>query len=177
MVHYYCFIQTQGDLSPESRVFKVKVGESFREQAKSSLIENFASDLGWFYHVWDSSVDDRLIQASNRYRNQVRLTAFVFDTIVISVTALYKHLQDNTLDSVNPTKNYLKNRERTISITNPAASYLQKQPKNESRAYPVLRKNLSHGYDSDFYKAVAGFTCIAFLFILGALLESLERTL
>lgn len=177
MVHYYCFIQTQGDLSPESRVFKVKVGDSFREQAKSSLIENFASDLGWYYHVWDSTTDDRLIQATNRYRNQVRLTAFVFDTIVISVSALYKHLQDNTLDSVQPSKNYLKNRERSIAITNPTASYLQKQPKNATRAYTLTRKNLSHGYDSEFYKAVAGFTCIAFLFILGALLETLERTL
>lgn len=177
MVHYYCFIQTQGDLYPDSRVFKVKVGDSFREQAKSSLIENFASDLGWYYHIWDSSTDDRLIQATNRYRNQVRLTAFVFDTIVISVSALYKHLQDNTLDSVHPTKNYLKNSEKSIAITNPTASYLQKQPKNATRAYPVLRKNLSHGNDSDFYKAVAGFTCIAFLFILGALLETLERSL
>lgn len=177
MVHYYCFIQTQGDLSPESRVFKVKVGESFREQAKSSLIENFAADLGWYYHIWDKTTDDRLIQATNRYRNQVRLAAFAFDTIVISVSALYKHLQDNTLDSVQPSRNYLKNREKSIAITNPTASYLQKQPKNASRAYTLTRKNLSHGYDSEFYKAVAGFTCIAFLFILGALLETLERTL
>lgn len=176
MVHYFCFIQTQGDLSPESRVFKVKVGDSFREQAKSSLIENFASDLGWYYHIWDSTTDDRLIQATCRYRNLVRLTAFAFDTIVISVSALYKHLQDNTLDSVQPSKNYIKNRDQSIAITNPIVSYLQKQPKNESRAYPLTRKNLSHSYDSDFYKAVAGFTCIAFLFILGALLETLERT-
>ena len=176
MVHYFCFIQSQGELHPDSRVFKVKVGESFRDQTKSSLIENFAADLGWYYHEWDKTTDDRLIQATCGNLVQLNRTGYVFNTIEITINALYRHLQDNTLDSVQPSTNYIKNQLKSSAILFPAFQTTKNNPIFETRAYLAKRKNLSFGDDSDFYKAVAGFTCIAFLFILGALLETLERT-
>ena len=60
MTHYYCYIQGPVDLTLETKIFKVKVGENQRDQIKKSLLDCYAQDTDGFFRIWDDTTDYHL---------------------------------------------------------------------------------------------------------------------
>ena len=51
MTHYYCYIQSAAQLTPETKIFKVKIGENQRDQIKKSLLDCYAQDTDGFFRI------------------------------------------------------------------------------------------------------------------------------
>ena len=177
MVKYYCFFKECERLSPGSLVFKVKVGSTHRDQVKRSLLENFSQDCGYYFRPWDDVTHSELILrcgGSMRGSNDVDV---LYSTVVISVAGLYKHIIDGTLDYIKPDSVYNRNRFRLLSILCPAFLSSKSSSHCNTSRQPYQRKNLSPESEWVLFNAAFGMLACVVLFLLGAFLEGLERTL
>ena len=177
MVKYYCFFKDCGQFSPGSIVFKVKVGTTHRDQVKRSLLENFAQDCGYFFRPWDDITHSELILrcgGSMRGSNGVDV---LYSTVVVSVAELYKSIIDGTLDYIKPDSVYNRNRFRLLSILCPAFLSSKSSSHCNTSRQPYQRKNLSPESEWVLFNAAFGMLACVVLFLLGAFLEGLERTL
>ena len=177
MVKYYCFFKDCGQFSPNSIVFKVKVGTTHRDQMKCSLMENFAQDCGFYFRPWDDVTHSELILrcgGSMRGSNSVDV---LYSTVVISVAGLYKSIIDGTLDYIKGDSVYNRIRFRLLSILCPAFLSSKSSSHCNTSRQPYQRKNLSPESEWVLFNAAFGMLACVVLFLLGAILEGLERTL
>lgn len=177
MVKYYCFFKECEQFSPGSIVFKVKVGVSHRDQVKRSLLENFAQDCGYYFRPWDDITHSELILRSNGSWQGSSGVDVLYSTVVVSVSGLYQSIIDGTLDQIKPTSNYVHNRFRLLSILCPAFLSSKSSSNCNTSRQPYQRKNLSPQGEWVLFNAAFGMLASVILFLLGALLEGLERTL
>jgi hypothetical protein len=177
MVKYYCFFKDCGQFCPGSIVFKVKVGSSHRDQVKRSLIENFAQDCGYFFRPWDDVTHSELIlRCDGSYRGSSGVDV-LYSTVVMSVSGLYQSIIDGTLDQIKPSSNYILNRFRLLSILCPAFISSKSSSNCNTSRQPQRRKNLSPQGEWVLFNAIFGMLACVVLFLLGAILEGLERSL
>lgn len=177
MVKYYCFFKDCGRFSPDSIVFKVKVGNTHRDQVKRSLLENYAQDCGYFFRPFDDVTHSELILrcgGSMRGSNGVDV---LYSTVVVSVAELYKSIIDGTLDQYKPNSVYNRNRFRLLSILCPAFLSSKSSSNCNTSRQPQRRKNLSPQGEWVLFNAAFGMLASVILFLLGALLEGLERSM
>ena len=177
MVKYYCFFKDCERLCPGSIVFKVKVDISHRDQVKRSLLENFAQDCGYYFRPWDDITQSELILRSSGSWQDSRGVDVLYSTVVISVTGLYKSIIDGTLDYIKPDSVYNRNRFRLLSILCPTFLSSKSSSNCNTSRQPYQRKNLSPQGEWVLFNAAFGILASIILFLLGALLEGLERSM
>lgn len=177
MVKYYCFFKECERFSPGSLVFKVKVGISQRDQVKRSLLENYAQDCGYYFRPWDDVTHSELILRCGGYSQGSSGVDVLYSTVVISVAGLYKSIIDGTLDYIKPDSVYNRNRFRLLSILCPAFLSSKSSSNCNTSRQPYQRKNLSPQGEWVLFNAAFGMLACFILFIIGAILEGLERSL
>lgn len=177
MVKYYCFFKECERFSPGSLVFKVKIGISHRDQVKRSLLENFAQDCGFYFRPWDDITHSELILRSNGSWQGSSGVDVLYSTVVVSVAELYKSIIDGTLDQYKPSSVYNRNRFRLLSILCPAFLYSKSSSNCNTSRQPYQRKNLSPESEWVLFNAAFGMLACVVLFLLGAILEGLERSM
>ena len=177
MVKYYCFFKDCGQFSPNSIVFKVKVGTTHRDHVKRSLLENFSQDCGYYFRPWDDVTHSELILrcgGSMRGSNGVDV---LYSTVVVSVAELYKSIIDGTLDYIKGDSVYNRIRFRLLSILCPAFLSSKSSFHCNTSRQPYQRKNLSPESEWVLFNAAFGMLACVVLFLLGAILEGLERSM
>ena len=177
MVKYYCFFKDCERLCPGSIVFRVKVGISHRDQVKRSLLENFAQDCGYYFRPWDDITQSELILRSNGSWQGSRGVDVLYSTVVISVTGLYKSIINGTLDYIKPDSVYNRNRFRLLSILCPDFLSSKSSSNCNTSRQPYQRKNLDPRGEWVLFNAAFGMLACVILFLIGAILEGLERSL
>lgn len=177
MVKYYCFFKDCGQFVPGSLVFKVKVGISQRDQVKRSLLENFAQDCGYYFRPWDDVTQSELILRSSGSWQGSSGVDVLYSTVVVSVAELYKSIIDGTLDQYKPESVYNRNRFRLLSILCPAFLSSKSSSHCNTTRQPQIRKNLDPRNEWVLFNAAFGMLACVILFIIGAILEGLERSM
>lgn len=177
MVKYYCFFKECERFSPGSLVFKVKIGISQRDQIKRSLLENFAQDFGYFFRPWDDVTQSELILRSSGSWQGSSGVDVLYSTIVVSVAELYKSIIDGTLDQYKPDTVYNRNKFRLLSILCPAFLSSKSSSHCNTSRQPQIRKNLDPRGEWVLFNAGFGMLACVILFLIGAILEGLERSL
>lgn len=177
MVKYYCFFKDCGQFSPNSIVFKVKMGSTHRDQLERSLLENFAQDCGYYFRPWDDVTHSELILRSSGSWQSSSGVDVLYSTVVVSVAELYKHIINGTLDYIKPNSVYNRNRFRLLSILCPAFLYSKSSSNCNTSRQPQIRKNLSPEGEWVLFNAAFGMLACVVLFLLGAILEGLERSM
>lgn len=177
MVKYYCFFKDCGQFSPNSIVFKVKMGSKHRDQLKRSLLENFAQDCGYYFRPWDDVTQSELILRCGGSMQDSSGVDVLYSTVVVSVAELYKNIIDGTLDYIKPNSVYNRNRFRLLSILSTAFLSSKSSSNCNTSRQPQIRKNLSPEGEWVLFNAAFGMLACVVLFLLGALLEGLERSM
>ena len=174
MVEYYCFFKDCGQFSPNSIVFKVKMGSTHRDQLKRSLLENFAQDCGYYFRPWDDVTHYELILRCGGSMRGSSGVDVLYSPVVIPVAGLYKSIIDGTLDYIKPNSVYNRKRFRLLSILCPAFLSSKSSSNCNTSRQPQIRKNLSPEGEWVLFNAAFGILACVVLFLLGALLEGLE---
>ena len=177
MVKYYCFFKECEQFSPNSIVFKVKVGSTHRDQVKRSLLENFAQDCKYYFRPWDDVTHSELILRCGGSMQGSSGVDVLYSTVVVSVAGLYKHIIDGSLDYIKPDSVYNRNKFRLLSILYPAFLSSKSSSHCNTSRQPQIRKNLSPEGEWVLFNAAFGMLACVVLFLLGAILEGLERSL
>ena len=177
MVRYYVYCESQGDIKPDTQVFKVKVGRNKRDLVKCSLLENYAEDMGYFFRPYDEITENWLIvRSKSLFKGSERVGLF-YQSIRITVQELYRHILDGDLHTVKPSPNYLHNLFRTKICLYPAVNLRKKFGTIFDSATTFPRKNLSRRQESIEMSALVGIVATLGLFLIGALLEGLEKSI
>ena len=173
MVNLYCFIAECGAPSPQSRVFKVRVGSNQRDQIKCSLLENYAKDLGYYFHRWDERTDKMLILRFGRHFQGSEKFGLRYETVLTSIADLYKHVIDGTLNQLTNKPNYFRNLFRSQSIIAPLSAAHTIIRQCNTLASTSLRKNLSPIAGRQLIDTIYCGFAVFVLFILGCFLDGL----
>lgn len=175
MVKYYVYCECQGEIKPDTQVFKVKVGRNKRDVVKCSLLENYAEDMGFFFRPYDEITENWLIlRSKSLFKGSERVGLF-YQSIRITVQELYRHILDGNLNTVKPSSNYVHNLFRTKICLYPALNLRKKLGTIFDSATTFQRKNLSRRQESIEMSALVGIVATLGLFLIGALLEGIER--
>lgn len=177
MVRYYVYCECQGDIKPDTQVFKVKVGSSRRDRVKCSLLENYAEDMGYFFRPYDEITKNWLILRSKSLIQGSERVGLFYQSIRITVQELYRHILDGDLDTVKPSSNYIHNLFLSKICLYPAVNLRKKLGTVFDPATTFPRKNLSRRQESIEMSAVVGIIAVSVLFVIGAILEGLENML
>lgn len=177
MVKYYVYCECQGEKNPDAQVFKVKVGSSRRDRVKCSLLENYAEDMGYFFRPYDEITTNWLILRNERLFKGSEQVGLFYGSVLISVQELYRHIIDGDLHTVKPRSNYVHNLFRTKICLYPAVNLRKKFGTIFDPAKTFPRKNLSRRQESIEMSALVGIVFITLLFIFGAILEGIEKSI
>lgn len=176
MVKYYVYCECQGDMHPDAQVFKVKVGSSRRDRVKCSLLENYAEDMGYFFRPYDEITTNWLILRNERLFKGSEQVGLLYGSVLISVRDLYRHIIDGDLHTVKPSSNYIHNLFLTKICLYPAVNLRKKFGTIIDSATTFPRKNLSPRHEDQVSNAMVSFGLITLLFIIGAILEGIEKS-
>ncbi len=175
MVHFYCFIEDPCNLQAGSRVFKVKVGDSQRDQVKRVLLDCYATDTNAFFRLWDADTDYFLSrQTHTQPRDHASMSSGLI-VIVTDIQTLYRNIVSGTLDSIsNPTR-VARNAFRMMSILSPSFFLKNLSARRTTSVPPVKRQNLSVRPCREDTIAAIGFALMALLYWLGSLVGCWEN--
>lgn len=175
MVHFYCFIEDPCYLQAGSRVFKVKVGDSQRDQVKRVLVDCYATDTNAFFRLWDADTDFYLAnQLHTTPRDNASLSSGL-NVIVTDIRTLYRNIISGTLDNIRNSPNVARNVFRMMSILSPSFFLENHSARRATRVPPVARKNLSVRPCREDNFAAVGFALMALLYWLGSLVGCWEN--
>ena len=149
MVHYYCFIEQPCNLQAGSRVFKVKVGDSHRDQVKRVLVDCYSTDTDAFFRLWDADTDYYLAHQT--------------------------HTQPRDHAGMSNPPRVARNAFRMLSILSPSFFMRNHTARRAPHVPPVPRKNLSVRPTREDSIAAIGFALMALLYWLGSLVGCLEK--
>ena len=175
MVHFYCFIENPSNLQAGSRVFKVKVGDSQRDQVKRILVDCYCTDTNAFFRLWDADTDYYL---ANQLHTKPRDPAgrnFGLCVIVTDIQTLYRNIISGTLDSISNPTSVARNAFRMMSILSPSFLLKNHPARRASHVPPVKRQNLSVRPTREDTIAAVGFALMALLYWMGSLVGCWER--
>lgn len=177
MKTYYCFIPYTGKLDAQSKIFRVSVGISEREQIKRQLVDLFACDCGFYWRVWDDTTDYEIkCRTAIKPADKAFMSAG-FTLVGVTVSVLYRAIIDGTYMSLdNP--DYVNRNIFRLNATLSSRFFFQhnQYKKTISRAYSKC-KNLSDRYCSESKRVVIKISLIVLLYWIGSLFEVWERTM
>ena len=175
MVHFYCFIENLSNLQAGSRVFKVKVGDSKRDQVKRVLVDCYATDTNAFFRLWDSDTDYFLAhQTHTQPRDHANMSSGLI-VIVTDIRTLYRNIVSGTLDSISNPTYVARNAFRMMSILSPSFFLKNHPARRATHVPPVKSQNLSVRPWREDSIAAVGFALMALLYWLGSLVGCWER--
>ena len=175
MVHFYCFIEDPCNLQAGSRVFKVKVGDSQRDQVKRVLVDCYATDTNAFFRVWDADTDYFLAsQTHTQPRDHASMSSGLI-VIVTDIRTLYRNIVSGTLDSISNPTNVARNAFRMMSILSPSFLLKNHPARRATHVPPVKSQNLSVRPCREDSIAAVGFALMALLYWLGSLVGCWEN--
>ena len=175
MVHYYCFIEKPCNLQAGSRVFKVKVGDTRRDQVKRVLVDCYSTDKNAFFRLWDADTDFFLAnQLHTKPRDHASMSSGL-NVIVTDIQTLYRNIDEGTLDSLNNPPHVARNAFRMMSILSPSFFIKNFSARRAPSVPPVKRQNLSVRPTREDSMAAIGFALMALLYWLGSLVGCLEK--
>ena len=175
MVHYYCFIEDPCNLQAGARVFKVKVGDSQRDQIKRVLVDCYSTDTNAFFRLWDADTDYYLEnQLHTKPSNHAGMNSGLC-VIVTDIRTLYRNILDGTLDSISNPTQVARNVFRMMSILSPSFFLKNRSAHRAISVPPVARKNLSVRPCREDNIAAIGFALMALLYWLGSLVGCWEN--
>lgn len=170
----YCFIPIVGQLTAESKIFRVSVGISQRDQIKRQLIDCYSCDCGLFWRVWDDTTEFEIKCRMSQSPDSRFLVGRGLIVINVSVSQMYDAIINNTLDSLSNPPRVNLNYFRLNSTLSPRFFFLNQGGKKVlPRAYST-RKNLSPRPSSEDNIAALCFGLLVFLYWIGCLLEIWE---
>ena len=175
MVHYYCFIEDPCNLQAGSRVFKVKVGDSQRDQVKRFQVDCYATDTNAFFRLWDA---DTVYFLATKMHTQPRDHASLSSGLCVIVTdirTLYRNIVSGTLDSISNPPQVAQNLFRMMSILSPSFFLENLSARRATHVPPGKRQNLSVRPCSEDSIAAIGFALMALLYWLGSLVGCWEN--
>lgn len=175
MIHYYCFIEDPCNLRAGSRVFKVKVGDSQKDQIKRALVDCYSTDTNAFFRLWDGDTDYFLSrQLHTRPRDHASMNSGLV-VIVTDIRTLYRNILDGTLDSISNPPHVARNVFRMMSILSPSFFLENLSARRATHVPPVKRQNLSVRPCREDSIAAIGFALMALLYWLGSLVGCWEN--
>ena len=175
MVHFYCFIENPGNLQAGSRVFKVKVGNSHRDQVKRVRVDCYATDTNAFFRLWDADTDYYLAnQLHTKPRDHASMSSGLI-VIVTDIRTLYRNIVSGTLNSLSDPTQITRNAFRMMSILSPSFFLKNFSAHRATHVPPVARKNLSVRPCNEDNIAAIGFALMALLYWLGSLVGCWEN--
>lgn len=175
MVHYYCFIEDASNIQPDTKIFKVKIGMSDRDQIKRQLLDCFACDTGGFFRIWDADTDYFLSHVATRKPSDLLAQNFGLSVVVTDIHTLYRNIINGTLSSLINPPHVARNAFRLLSILSPSF-FMQNRPQAiKPSVPPAKRLNLSVRPTREDSIAAVGFALMAILFWLGSLVCELEK--
>lgn len=175
MVYYYCFIEDASCIQPDTKIFKVKIGSSNRDQIKRQLVDCYSCDTGAFFRIWDADTDYFLSHGATTKPADLLSQNFGFSVVVTDIHTLYRNILNGTLSSLVNPPHVARNAFRMMSILSPSF-FLKNRPKGAQPSVPpVKRKNLSSRPTREDTIAAVGFALMAILYWLGSLVGCLEK--
>lgn len=175
MTLYFCYIESAAQVTAETKIFKVKVGDCRRDQIKRALLENYAEDTGGFFRVWDGDTDYFLSRVVPQRDAAGRETWLGSLTVSTDVQTLYRHILDGTLSDLRRPPFAVRNFLRMSAILSPSF-FFKIRPRRKAIPVPTVpRKNLSPRPVDDETNAALCFAAIVILFWLGSLIGCWER--
>lgn len=172
----YCFIPIVGQLTAESKIFRVSVGISQRDQIKRQLIDCYSCDCGLFWRVWDDTTEFEIKCRMNQSPDSKFLVGRGLIVINVSVSQMYDAIINNSLDSLSNPPRVNLNYFRLNATLSPRFFFInQGRKKVLPRAYSTS-KNLSPRPSSEDHIAALCFGLLVLLYWLAAYVESLERS-
>lgn len=175
MVHYYCFIEDATCIQPDTKIFKVKIGSSHRDQVKRQLLDCYACDTGGFFRLWDADTDFFLSHGATLKPSDLLAQSFGLSVVVTDIHTLFRNILNGTLSSLVNPPHVARNAFRMMSILSPSF-FVKNRPKAKKPSVPpVKRKNLSSRPTREDTIAAVGFALIALLYWLGSLVCELEK--
>lgn len=175
MVHYYCFIEDASCIRPDTKIFKVKIGSSRRDQTKRQLLDCYACDTGAFFRVWDADTDFFLSHGTTQKPVDLHTQNFGLSVVVTDIHTLYRNIINGTLSSLVNPPHVARNAFRMMSILSPSF-FINNRPKAiKPSVPPVKRKNLSVRPTREDTIAAVAFALLALLYWLGSLVCCWEK--
>ena len=175
MFNNYCFIEDPCNLQAGSRVFKVKVGDSQRDQVKRVLVDCYATDTNAFFRLWDADTDYFLAsQTHTQPRDHASMSSGLI-VIVTDIRTLYRNIVSGTLDSISNPTNVARNAFRMMSILSPSFLLKNHPARRATHVPPVKSQNLSVRPCREDSIAAVGFALMALLYWLGSLVGCWEN--
>lgn len=175
MVHYYCFIENPCNLQAGSRVFKVEVGDTHRDQVKRVLVDCYSTDTNAFFRLWDADTDFFLSHAVTTKPVDLLAQNFGLSVVLTDIQTLYRNIVSGTLDSLSNPPRVAHNAFRMMSILSPSFFLKNFSARRAPHVPPVPRKNLSVRPTREDSIAAIGFALMALLYWLGSLVGCLEK--
>lgn len=173
----YCFIPCVGQLSADSKIYRVSVGISQRDQIKRQLIDCYSCDCGLFWRVWDDTTEFEIRCRMSQSPDVKSLVGRGLCVVNVSVSKMYDAIINNTIDSLSNPPHVNLNFFRLNSTLSPHFFFNNKSNKKVTlRAYST-RKNLSSRPSSEDNIAALCFGLLVLLYCLAACVESLERSI
>lgn len=162
-------------MTPDTKVYKVKIGDCRRDQIKRALLENYAEDTGAFLRIWDGDTDYFLSQVFSRMTDTGRETWLGSQTVSTDICTLYRHIVDGTLSDLRRPPFAVRNYLQMSSILSPSFFFKNSSRRKAIPVPTVPRKNLSVRPTDDEIHAALCFAAIVILFWLGSLVGCWER--
>ena len=175
MVHYYCFIEKPFNLQAGSHVFKVKVGDSQRDQVKRVQVDCYATDTNAFFRLWDADTDYFLASQTHTKASDHASMSSGLCVIVTDIRTLYRNIVSGTLDSISNPPQVTRNLFRMMSILSPSFFLENLSARRATHVPPGKRQNLSVRPCREDIIAAVGFALMALLYWLGSLVGCWER--
>lgn len=175
MVHYYCFIEDPCNLQAGSRVFKVKVGDSQKDQVKRVLLDCYATDTNAFFRLWDADTDYFLAHQTHTMPRDHASMSSGLNVIVTDIRKFYRNIVSGTLDSISNPTFVTRNAFRMMSLLYPSFFIKNLSARRAPHVPPVARKNLSVRPCREDNLAAVGFALMALLYWLGSLVGCWEN--
>lgn len=175
MIHFYCFIEDPRNLQAGSRVFKVKVGDSQRDQVKRVLLDCYSTDTNAFFRLWDADTDYFLAHQTHTQPRDHASMSSGLNVIVTDIRTLYRHIVDGNLRTLNNPPEVTRNALRMMSILSPSFFFKNLSARRVPSVPPVKRQNLSVRPCREDNMAAIGFALMALLYWLGSLVGCWEN--
>ena len=175
MIHYYCFVPTEGKITAATKVFRVAVGSSKEDEVSVLKMKAYANRHGMYFHLWNDQankeIDSRLIQRPTDAFSVGRGCRVVY----VSIKSLLNAIVSGTLYALDDDPKYARNYYRMASTLCPSFFFRNSFKKIFRALPPFPRKNLSVRPTADYYCAAIAFAAILFLYWLGCLLLQWEK--
>lgn len=168
----YCFLRTNGLLSPGDVVYQVWVGSFLREFTKLALVQEYCKDCGLYIEKWSPQVDSRLDKMKARYGGGASVLSSPFLSASITISKLYALIIDDSFESFE--RNLFWSQSEKWCRYHQTIKYIGTVNRSNviRNAYPHERNNLSLRNGNEGFKAACCFIGILILLAIDAFMSN-----